>query len=257
MLEIYSTVHRHINLKLNSQNYTFETTHLKQLPLHTFVNHTIFKPVKFSQKLKFLRLGPYKILKHLSDVTYELMSQHGSTFQTHRNHILPYYPIEPVIFIYLKQYHSTPSLINNPDTDTYQDTFSQFSSPNTQSTPTETFTKDNTVSNDSTPVSNDSTPKYQNFSYSSSLNDSLDKTFVSTDSNFEMLPNPFFYSNSSNNSFPQILPRIAESPNTSLTSPNDSQPIPNYIRAPHSPYTLRSLSARNYNSLRPNISFPQ
>ena len=81
MLEIYSTVYRHINHKLNSQSSTFETTHLKQLPLHTFVIHTSFKPVKFSQKLKPLGLGPTKIPKHFSDVTYELMSQDGSTVQ--------------------------------------------------------------------------------------------------------------------------------------------------------------------------------
>ena len=76
-------------------------------------------------------------------------------FQTHRNHILPYYPKEPVIFPYLKQYHSTPSLINDTDTDYYQDTFSQFSPLDTQSipdpSPTQTSTKDKTVSNDSTP----------------------------------------------------------------------------------------------------------
>ena len=95
MLEIYSTVHRHINHKLNSQSSTLETTHLKQLPLNTFVIHTNFKPVNFSKKLKPLRIGPYKTLKHLSEVTYELLSQDGSTFQTHRNHILPYYPKEP------------------------------------------------------------------------------------------------------------------------------------------------------------------
>ena len=92
MLEIYSTVHRHLNHKLNSQSSTFETTHLKQLPLNTFVIHTNFKPVNFSKKLKPLQIGPYKILKQLSEVTYELLSQDGSTFQTHRNHILPYYP---------------------------------------------------------------------------------------------------------------------------------------------------------------------
>ena len=74
------------------------------------------------------------------------MSQDGSTFQTHRNHILPYYPKEPVIFPYFKQYHSTPSLIKNPDPGLYQDTFSQFSSLDTQSTPDsppiQTSTKD-------------------------------------------------------------------------------------------------------------------
>ena len=184
MLEIYSTVHRHENHKLNSQSSTFETTHLNQLPLYTFVIHTYFKLVKFSQKLK-----PYKILKHLSEVTYELMSQDGSTFQTHRNYIFPNYPKEPVIFLYLKQYHSTPSLINNPDTDPYQDTFSQFFSLDTQSIPdsppSQTSTTDKKLSNNSTP-----TPKYQNLSYSSSIQVTLDNTFDSTDSDFDMLQNP-------------------------------------------------------------------
>ena len=69
MLKIYSTVHRHINHKLNSQSSTFGKTHLKQLPLHTLVSHTTFKPVKLSPKIKRLRFGPYKILKHLPDVT--------------------------------------------------------------------------------------------------------------------------------------------------------------------------------------------
>ena len=80
MLEIYSTVYRHVNQKLNSRSSTFETTHLKQLPPYTFVIHAYFKSVKFLQKLKPIRLGPLKILEHLSDVTYELMSQDGSTF---------------------------------------------------------------------------------------------------------------------------------------------------------------------------------
>ena len=215
MLEIYSTVHRHINNKLNSQSSTFETTHLKQLPPNTFVIHTNFKPVKCSQILKPLRLGPYKILKQLPDVTSELMSQDGFTFQTRRNHILPYYPKEPVIFPNLRQYLSTPSYINNPDADSYQDKTSQFSPLTNQSSSdlfhTQTSTKD---------ISYDSSPKHQNLSHSLSLNEFLDNTFDSTDSDFDMLPNPIYYSHSSENSFPQIYPRVADSPNTSLTFSN-------------------------------------
>ena len=96
-----------------------------------------------------------------------------------------YYPKEPVIFPYLRQYYSTPSLINNPDTDSHLDTFLQFSQVNNQSVPdtfqTQTSTKD---------VSQDSTPKYQNFSHSPSLNDHLDKTLASTDSDFEISKKP-------------------------------------------------------------------
>ena len=235
MLERYSTVHRHINNIINSQSSTFETTNLKQLPLNTFVFHTNFKPVRYSQKLKPLRLGPYNILKQLSDVTYELISQDGSVFQTHRKHTLPYYPKEYVVFPYLRQYHSTPSLFNNPDTDSYQDTFSQFSPLTDQSSSdpfrTQSFTKD---------ISYDSTPKYQNLSHSPSLNDNLDNTFDFTDSDFEMFPNPIYYSNPSKNSFPRLYPRIADSPNTSFPFPNDSEFVSTYTRA--SPYTLRSLT---------------
>ena len=129
-----------------------------------------------------------------------------------------------MIFPYIIQYHATPFLINNPDTDSYQDTFSQFSPLDTQSisdpSPTQTFTKDKTVSNYST-------IKYQNLSFSSSSHNNLDNTLDSTDSDFEMLSNPTCYSNSSNNSFPQIFPRIADSPNASLTSPNDTQTVLN------------------------------
>ena len=173
-------------------------------------------------------------------MTYELLSQDGSTFQTHRNHILPYYPKEPVIFPNLKQYHSTSSLIKIPDTDSYQDTF-QFSPLYTQSIPdssrTRSSTKYKTVSNiDPTPTS-----KYQNLTYSSFLQDNLHNTIDSTDSDFEMLPNRIYYSNSSNSFLLQTFPRIADSPNISLTPPHDSQTVLNYTRAPHSPNNLRSL----------------
>ena len=278
MLEIYSTVHRHLNHKLNSQSSTFETTHLKELPLNTFVIHTIFKPVNFSKKLKSIRIDPYKLLIHLSEVTYELLSQDISTFQTHRNHILPYYPKEPIIFPYIKHYLSTPSLINNLDTEPYQNTFSQFSSldsqQNSNDSQTLTSSKHKQFNNsptsipkyqnlthysslqdnlDNIPIS---TPKYHNPSHSSSCQDNLDNTIDSHDSDFEMLPNPIYYSNSSTNSFPQFFPGVADSPDISSSPSLESQNESTYQRAPHSPYILRSLPFRHYNSSKPNISFP-
>ena len=111
MLETYSTVHRHISIKLNSQSSTSKTTHLKQLLLNTFVIYTNFKPVKFSHKHKPHRLGPLKHIQHLSDVTYKLMSQDGSTFHTYRNHICSllskrncYFPVPQAISIYFITY---------------------------------------------------------------------------------------------------------------------------------------------------------
>ena len=86
MLQLNSTVHGHITKKLSSQNSTFETTpFLKQLPLNTFAIHTKFIPVKISNIPKFLCLGPFKLIQHLPYVTFELMAQDGSTFQTHRS----------------------------------------------------------------------------------------------------------------------------------------------------------------------------
>ena len=52
------------------------------------------------------------------------MLQDGSSFHKYRNHNLSYYPKEPVLFPYLRQYRSTSSLLNNPDTDSYQDNLS-------------------------------------------------------------------------------------------------------------------------------------
>ena len=266
MLEIYSTVHRHLNHKLNSQSSTFKTTHLKQLPLNTFVIHTNFKPVNFSKKLKPLRIGPYKILHHLSEVTYELLSQDGSTFQIHRNHILPYYPKEHITSPYIKQYHSTPSLINNPDTEPYQDTFSQFSSLDLPHNPNHSQTPTSSKIRQSNP-SPTSVPRYQNFPHYSSLQDklddipttipvhrnplhssskdNLDNTIDPHDSDFEMLPNPIYYSTSSNDSFPQFFPRIADSPDISSSPSLILQNDSTYKRAPHSPYNLRSLPPRH------------
>ena len=77
MVEIYSTVRKHLNHRLTSSTSTFETTLQKQLPLNTFVIHKNFKPVHFSNKLQSFRIGPYKVIRHLSDVTYELLSQSG------------------------------------------------------------------------------------------------------------------------------------------------------------------------------------
>ena len=75
--------------------------------------------MKFSYKFSPPRRGPFRVLLHLSDVSYELMAQDGSTFHTHRNHVLLYYPEESGIFPFLRQYHSTSSLLNNSDTSCY------------------------------------------------------------------------------------------------------------------------------------------
>ena len=68
-LEKYSTVQRHTTKTINSHASTIETL-FKKLLIKTFVIHTEFKPGKFSNKFKPLRIEPVKFINHLSDVTY-------------------------------------------------------------------------------------------------------------------------------------------------------------------------------------------
>ena len=76
---------------INSHTYNTKTYHEgKPHPIGTFVLKRIFSPVPFSDKLKPLRIGPYKSLDRLSDVTYELLSQDDSTLHFQRSHLIPY-----------------------------------------------------------------------------------------------------------------------------------------------------------------------
>ena len=105
MLQIYSIVHNYTLKKINSQAYITKTDHEgNSLPFGTFVLKRNFTHVHFSDKLKPLGIRPYKILDRLSDVTYELLSQDGSTFHNHRNHLIPYYPKEPLLYPHLRNF---------------------------------------------------------------------------------------------------------------------------------------------------------
>ena len=105
MLQIYSTVHENTLRKSNSHAYITKTYHEgKPLPIGTFVLKRNFTHVHFSDKLKPLRIGQYKIIDRLSDVTYELLAQDGSTVHVHRNYLIPYYPKEPLLYPHLRSF---------------------------------------------------------------------------------------------------------------------------------------------------------
>ena len=105
MLQIYSTVYENTLRKINSHAYITKTYHEgKPLPIGIFVLKRNFTHVHFSDKLKPLRIGPYKIIDRLSDVTYELLAQDGSTVHVHRNHLNPYYPKEPLLCPHLRSF---------------------------------------------------------------------------------------------------------------------------------------------------------
>ena len=105
MLQIYSTVYGNTIRKINSHAYITKTYHEgKPLPIGTFVLKRNFTHVHFFDKLKPLRIGPYKIIDRLFDVTYELLSQDASTVHVHRNHLIPYYPKEPFLYPHLRSF---------------------------------------------------------------------------------------------------------------------------------------------------------
>ena len=72
--------------------------------LYSNVCTQTFAHVHFSDKLEPLRIGPYKFLDRLSDVTYELLAQVGSTLHVHRNHLILYCPKEPLLYPHLRHF---------------------------------------------------------------------------------------------------------------------------------------------------------
>ena len=84
------------------------------------MGQTNFEPGKFSNLLNPFRIGHYKTVKHLSDVNFDQTTEDGA----HRNHILPYYPEEPLISPFVRLHHSTPYLITNSNLGLYQDNLS-------------------------------------------------------------------------------------------------------------------------------------
>ena len=116
MLQIYSIVYNYTLKKINSHAYINKTYNEgKPLNIGTFVLKKNFQQVQFSDKLKPLKIGPYKIIDRLSDVTYELLTQDGFTFHTHRNHLVPYNPKEPLIFPFIKEYQTFAELLSDDE----------------------------------------------------------------------------------------------------------------------------------------------
>ena len=115
------------------------------------------------------------------------MAQDGSIFHSQQNHNLPYYPREPLIFKNLRQYHSTPFLLNNPDTESYQEIHSK-SPRSDDNNPFEQLQSHTSIKpiNFSEPYAH-LPPTYQNFPHSLLSHDQFDDFSNSTDS--EMLSN--------------------------------------------------------------------
>ena len=114
MIQTYHTVYENTKRKINSFAY-FNKTYNNQRPLDigTFVLKRNFLHVHFSDKLKTFRIGPFEI----SDITYEIFNQDGYTSHIHRNHLVPYYPKEPIIFPFIQQYNPYSTTDDNDNID--------------------------------------------------------------------------------------------------------------------------------------------
>ena len=166
MLQIYSTVYENTLRKINSHAYITKTYHEgKPLPIGTFVLKRNFTHVHFSDKLKPLRIGPYKIINRLSDVTYELLAQDGSTINVHRNHLIPYYPKEPLLYPHLRSFmrfsDSTqfqilqPTIYANSDSSPFNSDESLSDEDSSQTSMTSpTISIPSSISNQNTPQTN-------------------------------------------------------------------------------------------------------
>ena len=118
VMQIYHTVYENTKRKINSFAYFNKTYHNpRSLDIGTFVLKRNFLHVHFSDKLKHLRIGPFKIINKISDLTYEIVYQDGYTSHIHRNHLVPYYPKEPIIFPFLEQYKPHSIIDNYNDSD--------------------------------------------------------------------------------------------------------------------------------------------
>ena len=185
MLQKYSTVYENTLRKINSHAYITKTYQEgKPLPIGTFVLKRNFTHVHFSDKLKPLRIGPHKIIDRLSDVTYEHLSQDGSTVHVHRNHLIPYYPKEPLLYPHLRSFicfsdstqfqipqpieyaNIDSSPFNSDESLSDEDSSQTFMTPSTTLTPPTTFSQNSSQASrtlfipsnhkSSTPPTNDS-----------------------------------------------------------------------------------------------------
>ena len=93
MIQIYHTVYENTKRKIISFPHLNKTyNNPRPLDIVTFVLKRNFLHVHFSDKLKPLRIRPFRIINKISEITFEIFNQDGYTSHIHRNHLVPYYP---------------------------------------------------------------------------------------------------------------------------------------------------------------------
>ena len=224
MLEIYSTVHRHITNKFTSQNSTIQTTQSKPFPLNAFVIRTNFKPVESSKRPKPLRIVPYKkfnISPMLRMNIWPKMALHFTLIAITFCHLIP----KNLVFSHISVHIQLPPILTTRIQTPIK--ILLLKSPQLEfDTPFEPFNLLTSIKTIAQANSNlESLLIYQNLPSSTPLIDNLDDTFNSTDSDFEMLQNSIYHSTS----LLQFYARVVDSPNLSFETSQDSQTFPTHI----------------------------
>ena len=130
MIHIYHTDYENTKRKFNSIAYFNKTyNNPRPLDIDTFVLKRNFLHVQFSDKLKPLRIGSFKIINKSSDITYEIVNQDGYTSHIHRNHLVPYHPKEPIIFPFIQQYNLHPNDYDDDNNNSNVNDSINFSNP--------------------------------------------------------------------------------------------------------------------------------
>ena len=174
------------------------------------------------------------------DVTYELLAQDDSTFHTHRNHIIPYYPKEPIILSHIQNYKNlSSSIINNPDLDSYQEEILDNSILNSPQNTSE-ITIPPSIYDTSELINQDS-----------GFND--ESNFSDSDS--YMHDNPLYSPCDDIQPNSQIYPRVADTSHEYFHSPQIYQ-SDNRKRNRQTPYNLRPLPRKNYHESQTRIDVP-
>ena len=120
MIQIYRTVYENTKKIISFAYFNKTYKNPRPLDIGTFVLKRNFLHVHFSDKLKPLRFGPFKIINRIFDITYEIVNQNGYTSHIQRNYLVPYYSKGPLIFHFIQNYnpHSFDKNTDNNNSNT-------------------------------------------------------------------------------------------------------------------------------------------
>ena len=108
MLQIYHTEYENTKRKISIAYFNKTYNNPRPIDIGTFVLKRNFLHVHFSHKLKPLRIGPFKIINKISDITYDAYDAHHisrmtDTISAHNHEkIIDFSSVKRIYFHFLK-----------------------------------------------------------------------------------------------------------------------------------------------------------